>query len=428
MSDFIRDYLTFLNTKIPTENKVYQEFKVKFPTGDVEKWENNLSSIKKFAIYYNKLLNPEKEQDQEIRLQIEYINRLEVKVAYPFLMKVYDDYSSKVIQKDVFLNILELVQSFVWRRFIIGSQTGARNKIFMKLYDDVNKSDYLASIEKSLLRKKGNQKFPSNKEVINALKEKDVYGINTKNRIYFFERLENFENKELVQINNLTTEHIFPQNPDAKWKVDLNEEYSFIKENYLNTIANLTLSGNNGSLSNKPFIQKRDMNTDGKEQGYKYSRLWLNRYLSTVDKWGKAEIEERFTLIKERFLKVWKFPSVEINESVPDEVNIFYADDPTKKKLEYVIFLDQKLKMTKVSELYTEVMKTLFDLQPEPFFNTELLGKLNLTQDKNKLRRALALNETYFIESTFNNKKKFEQIKTVLTIFNIEDELIIKFK
>ncbi|MCK5720804.1 MAG: DUF262 domain-containing protein [Thiomargarita sp.] len=429
VSDFIRDYLTFLNKKIPNKGKVYQEFKANFPTRTVEKLEDYLSPIKKFAIHYNKLLNPEKEQDQEIRLQIEYINRLEVNVAYPFLMKVYDDYSSKVIQKDIFVNILELIQSFVWRRFIIGLPTNALNKIFMKLYDDVDKFDYLASIGKSLLRKKGSQKFPSNHEVINALREKDVYGIKPKNRIYFFERLENFENKELVQINNLTIEHIFPQNPDAKWKVDLGiDEYNIIKENYLNTIANLTLSGNNGILSNKSFIQKRDMNNDGKEQGYKYSRLWLNRYLSTIDKLGKAEIEERFILIKERFLKVWKFPLVEINESVPDEVNIFDVDDPTNKKLEYVIFLDEKLQMTKVSELYSKVMKTLFDLEPEPFFNTELLGKLNLTQDKNKLRQALALNETYFIESNFSNKIKFEQIKTTLTIFNFEDELIIKFK
>ena len=47
------------------------------------------------------------------------------------------------------------------------------------------------------------------------------------------------------------------------------------------------------------------MNLDSKEQGYKYSRLWLNRYLSEVNKWGKAEIEERLRIITERFLQVW---------------------------------------------------------------------------------------------------------------------------
>lgn len=35
-----------------------------------------------------------------------------------------------------------------------------------------------------------------------------------------------------------------------------NEEYNFIKETYLNTIGNLTLSGNNGKLGNKYFTEK----------------------------------------------------------------------------------------------------------------------------------------------------------------------------
>ncbi|MEI2824295.1 MAG: hypothetical protein V9F02_12840, partial [Chitinophagaceae bacterium] len=68
-----------------------------------------------------------------IRLQLEYINRLEINVAYPFLMKVYDDYFNSVIDKEIFLEVLDLVQSFTWRRFILGLPTNALNKIFMSL-------------------------------------------------------------------------------------------------------------------------------------------------------------------------------------------------------------------------------------------------------------------------------------------------------
>ncbi|MDR1198952.1 MAG: hypothetical protein LBK94_08105 [Prevotellaceae bacterium] len=48
---------------------------------------------------YNKLLNPENESDKDIRRQLGYINQLEINVAYPFLMKVYEDYDSNVIDK-----------------------------------------------------------------------------------------------------------------------------------------------------------------------------------------------------------------------------------------------------------------------------------------------------------------------------------------
>jgi len=433
VSEYIRDYLIFENKKIPNKGKVYLEFKQKYPASTIETLEDNLNPIKKFVKHYNKLINPPKEPDKDIRLQLAYINRLEINVVYPFLLKVYDDYSAGVITKKTFIDVLELIQSFTWRRFILALPTNALNKIFMRLYEDINTTSYLKSIQLALVKKKGNQRFPRDTEVVNALKEKDVYGIKPKNRVYFLERLENFENKEHVTIegnDDITIEHIFPQNPEPKWKIDLGEDqYNFIKENYLNTIANLTLSGNNGKLSNKTFITKRDMNVDGKEQGYKFSRLWLNRYLSQIDKWSREELEKRFVTIKERFLQVWKFPDIEIEDDQDfNEVNIFDAEEPKGKKLAYAIFFDQKIEITEVSKLYLEVIKTLFEIQPQSFFTSDLGEKLNLTKEPKQCRQAVPINETYYIESHMNSNEKFNRIKRVLTVFDSEDELIIKYK
>lgn len=430
VSDFIRDYLTLENKNIPNKGKVYLEFKVKYPTSTLEELETNLSGIKSLVKHYNKLINPKNENDKEIRLQLEYINRLEINVAYPFLIKVYDDYFNSVIDKEIFLAVLDLVQSFTWRRFILGLQTNALNKIFMSLYDKVERTNYLFSIQKSLLQRTGAQRFPKNAEVIDALKVKDVYNIKSKNRTYLLERLENFENREPVLIDgndDITIEHIFPQNPDPKWKIELgNDEFNFIKENYINTIGNLTLSGNNGKLGNKSFIDKRDL----KEAGYKDSRLWLNKYLTILDKWDKAEIERRFDLIAERVLRIWAIPNISIEERTDsNEENIFDAEDPTFKKLEYAIFFDNKIEVNQVAKLYIEVFKQLFDLQPETFFTTEIGTKIGLTKDpeQNKIRSPTKLNDSYFIEAGYSNKDKFDRIKQALTIFDFEDELTIKY-
>jgi hypothetical protein len=220
-------------------------------------------------------------------------------------MKVYEDYSNNIIDKKTFISVLTLVQSFTWRRFILGLPTNALNKIFMSLYDKVERENYLYTIQKSLLQRSGVQRFPRNAETIKALKEKDLYNVKPKNRTYLLERLENFENNEPVIIegnSDITIEHIFPQNPDSKWKIVLGtDEYNFIKDNYINTIGNLSLSGNNGKLGNKPFITKRDL----ENAGYKDSRLWLNKYLSSLDKWNKAEIEIRSDFLR-GFLKSGK--------------------------------------------------------------------------------------------------------------------------
>lgn len=249
----------------------------------------------------------------------------------------------------------------------------------MSLYDKVELTNYLYSIQRSLLQRSGIQRFPKSAEVIDALRVKDVYNIKSKNRIYLLERLENFQNTERVAIEgnpDITIEHIFPQNPDPKWRIGLgNDEYTFIKDNYLNTIGNLTLSGNNGKLGNKPFIDKR--NLEG--AGYKDSRLWMNKCLSSLDKWDKAEIEKRLDQISERFLKIWEYPNIEFETNGDNgELNIFEAEDPKHKKLEYAIFFDQKLEVNQVAKLYVEVFKQLFELQPETFFTSDLGERISL--------------------------------------------------
>jgi len=431
VSDFIRDYLTLIGKKIPTKSKVYLEFKKRFPTTTLQDLENNLTEIKTLVKHYNKLVNPKNETDRDIQRQLKYINKLEINVAYPFLLKIYDDFSREIIDREVFIKVLDLVQSFTWRRFIVGLPTNALNKIFMNLYDKVEKENYLYSIERSLMQKTGVQRFPRNSEVVEALQIKDVYNVNSKNRTYLLERLENFENNEPVIIENnpgITIEHVFPQNPDPKWKIELGaEEYDNIKENYLNTIGNLTLSGNNGKLGNKPFTIKRDL----EKAGYKASRLWLNKYLASLEKWDRVEIENRFDIISKRFLEIWKMPVIREDEIIKsEEVNIFEADSPKGKKLEYALFFDQKLKISQVAKLYREVIGQLFDLQPETFFTTELAERLTLTKEPTdgEPRAPMAINETYYIEGNIDNIGKFDRIKLALTTFGFEDELMIKYR
>lgn len=434
VSEFIRDYLTLKNKEIPNKGDVHTKFKEKYPTSTIDELEIVLSELKSLVKYYNKLTNPKNETDREIKIQLEYINRLEINVAFPFLMKVYEDYSNNIIDKNTFISILSLVQSFTFRRFILGLPTNALNKIFMNLYDKVELDNYLPSIQKSLLQKSGVQRFPRDTETINSLKEKDVYNIKPKNRTYLLERLENHQNNEPVIIegnSDITIEHIFPQNPDAKWKIELGtDEYNLIKENYLNTIGNLTLSGNNGKLGNKAFLEKKEMNVDGKEQGYIFSRLWLNRDLKEKSKWDKEEIENRANLISQRFAKIWEIPDIQVElETSSDEINIFDAEDPKFKKLEYAIFFNQKLEVTQVAKLYIEVFKQLFDLQPETFFTSDIGKRISLTKTpvEDDIRQAVQLNNTYYIEANIDNVGKFDRIKLALTIFGFEDELFIKY-
>jgi hypothetical protein len=124
-----------------------------------------------------------------------------------------------------------------------------------------------------------------------------------------------------------------------------------------------------------------------------------------------------------------EIPPVSLEEasSNNEEVNIFDAEDPTHKKLEYAIFFDQKLDVKIITELYSEVMKTLFELNPEAFFTDGIENKLTLTKHPEDCREAIALNDTYFIEQHMSSKAKFDKIKLILTAMDLNDELYIKY-
>jgi len=429
VSDFIRDYLTLRNKKIPNKNKVYTEFKSIHANKKDEAYHQELEKIKSLSIHYKKFINPYTVSDQFIRKELEYINRLEINVAYPFLLQVFEDAENGLLSKDDLVKILKLIQSFAWRRFIVGLPTSALNKIFMTLYSEVDTEDYFESIAKALLKKKGSGKFPSDEDLLTALRDKDLYNTQPKNRNYMFELLENFNNREYVNTSSedITIEHIFPRNPAEEWANELSaEDYFAFKEKYLNTIANLTLSGNNGALSNKPFIAKKEMNVDEKEQGYNYSRLWLNSYLKNIDRWSSNEYEERLSLIYNRFLKIWEKPHIEIVESEEsEEQNIFDAESPVFKKLDYFIFENTKVEEDTVAQMYFYVLRKLYER------NTQLLlaskSVIRIEKNPSDFRAGQELVNGWYIETNIDSITKFSILKKLLTAFELEEELIIKY-
>ncbi|MCA2007107.1 DUF262 domain-containing protein [Tritonibacter mobilis] len=431
VSDFIRDFLTLKQKDIPNKNAVYNKFKDRYPVPNSPELSAALEELCEFSQVYARLLNPDLETDPAIRRELRYIRSLEVNVAFPFLMPVYRDFTDGDITREVFSAVLRLVQSYVWRRFILGLPTNALNKIFMSLYDRVDPEEYLVSIERSLMQRTGSQRFPRDGEVIAMLRDKDIYSTKSRTRTYFFDRLENHNNRELVDITvpGITIEHIFPQNPEAGWRSAVTaEDYTLLSEKYLNTIGNLTLSGNNGRLGNKLFVAKRDMNEDGGEQGYRFSRLWLNRDLQSLDEWDVKQVEKRANLISKRFLEVWPAPAVEVvKDEGGEEVNIFEAEEPRFKRLEYAVFLGARLNVTQVSKLYVEVLEHLLQAQPEAFQGTKLGDRIQLTSEPGTLRQALQVGEGQFVEGNIDSTNKFERLKFALSELGIEEELSIKF-
>lgn len=437
VSDFIRDYLTIKIGDIPNKNKVYYTFKKNFNVDGNQDLDETLHEMQKYSDIYKKLIDPNSIQDVDIRKEIAYIKYIEINVSYPFLLQVYDDFILRRIDKPLLIRILQFVQAYACRRFVLDLPTNALNKIFMNLYKQIDKNNYEHSLYYYILTRNGKVRMPSDIEIKNYLCDKDLYNAKSKMKLYILERLENFENKETVQIignTNITIEHIFPQKPEEKWKHIISEsDYKNFSEKYIHTIGNLTLSGNNGILGNKTFLEKKHMNKNNGEQGYSFSRLWLNRYLSEINAWDIKNYKIRTELLINRFLQIWSIPNnIKITDLPITPVNICDLDlnIVTGKEIEYAIFFDNYLPGDKYKgiKLYNYIIKQLLEIYPENAFIQKFRNILKLTENPHELHRCQALNSTYFYDTNLSYYQMFSNLKKILEELDLGDELSIKIR
>lgn len=316
MDKFFRDYLTFSNGKIPNFSKVYEEFKYyhryKYK-GTVVQFCKELYTYAKYYtnMYYGK------SGDKELNAIFNDIRELQMEVAFPFLLKVYADYEENVIAKREFIEILKCCESYVFRRAISGIPTNSLNKTFMMMANKINPDKYLNSIKAYMIMLDSYKLFPDNEKFENDFVIKDVYNMRIRN--YALSKLENFNNKAPINIENYTIEHIMPQNKNLlpEWKEALGENWHEVQETYLYSIGNLTLTAYNPEMSDYPFVKKLEMTG-----GFKESALKINSYVVKQTTWNESTITTRANELCNMAKKIWKYPELtesELTEFLPED-------------------------------------------------------------------------------------------------------------
>lgn len=433
VTQFIRDYLTMKENKIPNINKIYVNFKRYIEQTEVN-IEECLKDMLKFSTYYKSLITNNLNNIKEVNQAIKHINKLEVTVSYPFLLSVINDFNSNIINKDELVEILKIVESYIMRRIICKAPTNALNKVFMNLSKEIKKipnykEHYVDIFKYVLINKKSSQRFPNDEEFKVKFLECDIYSWKSKNKVYLLEQLENYDNNEKVDIENLinektlSIEHIMPQTLTPSWKVLLGERYNEIYEKYIGTIGNLTLTGYNSSLSNKSFVEKRDM-----EKGFKDSRLKLNKYLASIDEWNEKNINIRAEQLFKVASNIWIYPSS--TYSIEDEnSNIFSLednDDFTNTKVERFSFNGENIKVTNWTELYEEVSLLLFETDSVPFirltkkhFNQDYINK-RFSNEESELRTPYKVSDKVYIEKNLSTESKLQTLRIMFDEYGIE--------
>ncbi|PAF31697.1 DUF262 and DUF1524 domain-containing protein [Paenibacillus sp. 7516] len=347
---FMRDYLTVKQGKIPNIQDVYAVFKDHVYQQSEHTVTEIVEDIYRFSKYFVKLAF-QTEKDKDINQVLNDINSLKVDVSYPFLLELYEDYEQLKLPKEDFIKILRMVESYVFRRSICGVPTNSLNKTFASISKEVDKDQYLESTIAAFVLQDSHRRFPKDEEFIQESVIKDVYNFRSRN--YLLRKLENFNRKEIVDIESYTIEHIMPQNPNlsSEWRQELGADWEEVQKKYLHILGNLTLTRYNSELSDKPFIEKRDM-----EGGFGDSPLRLNKGMGKLGTWNEVEINKRARSLAEQSVQVWGYPRVS------DEILSKYNKKATKGESATYTIADHPELQGEMLELFEELRKRICNL------------------------------------------------------------------
>lgn len=312
VSLFVRDYLSVKQQAIPPMNKIYVTFKEFVEELQIDT-ESLLKDLVEYAKSYEILLKGRTE-DKQLNACIYRLNRLETTITRPFFLEVFRLHKNGILTIADVRGIFLLTENYLFRRSICDLPTNALNKIFLMLHREIirydgSDADYVEKFKYALLSKPERGRFPHDDEFTTAFSTRQIYQMNSKNKIYLLERFENYgidEDKDIYRHfdeGTYSIEHIMPQHLTPAWVAELGEDYENIHETWLHRLANLTLTAYNSKYSNSSFAEKRDM-----QKGFQESGLRLNTWVAAQTKWTLDELENRSDMLMQKAVQIWAAP------------------------------------------------------------------------------------------------------------------------
>ncbi len=301
LTDFVRHYLMRMGQPI-RETDVYAALKEHIDQDRPVDPIRHLKELARFSEYYAFLRTPETAPSPRIRERLERLNRLQVTVAYPFLLSVFADHAAGKLNEPAVVAVLDTLENYVVRRFVCGVPTYGLNKIFPPLYQSAvgADGDFVRAVQKVLAA--NSQHYPRDDTFRKQLTESRLYGggeRREKTRL-LLERLElAFGHKETALQAPLTIEHVMPRNLTDEWRKHLGANAEDDHEVWLHTLGNLTLTSYNAELGDAMFGEKKKILGE--------SHIELNRYFQGCDRWTASDIERRAQVLADSALSVWPY-------------------------------------------------------------------------------------------------------------------------
>lgn len=325
---FLRAWLAFRTREVPSLRQGYETFKSYRAGNPDQPIDTLVADLHRFADYYGAIALG-REQNPELARVFVGLRALRVDAPVPFLLHAYAMWDEGKLSVEELIGTAKLMESWLFRRAVCEIPSNVLSRTFATMSAQVDDSRFLESLSAYLYLRSGKQRFPRDEEFHSAMASRNMYEF--KHLQYCLTRLENHGRKEPVAMAEYQVEHVMPQNENlnAEWREMLGEGWQEVQERCLHTLGNLTLTGYNPELSDRPFLAKRDM-----VGGFSDSPLRLNQGLGQASTWNEAAIGQRGDMLARKAASIWGGPKVS------EDVVEAYREQVSTAKARMLTFAD----------------------------------------------------------------------------------------
>ncbi|WQT57108.1 DUF262 domain-containing protein [Helicobacter pylori] len=370
LNDFIITYLRiyFEDRLKESEREVYYALKAHHRDNFSDDIQGLMSDMREYGRIYQIFLDRDhyflgrgdSQQLANLRLRIKDLVKIKFGVAKPFILRCARDFEEGKLDYENFYEILQILISYFVRRSVCGDSTPTLTRVLYSLYRQLENVSADA-LKRYLGKSVGQAAFPNDDKIKAAFLVRNAYAANQVCKFILLE-IEKLSNAEPPKEENLEVEHFYPKTPTQEWRDRVGDYFTF-EQDYLNNFGNLTLSGQNQKLGNKPYEAKIAL----MEQ---HSSLHLNDYfINNTHSWGIEEVKARSEYLADQFCQVGLFKDLP-KEYRTREISKTLDDDLTSHNLQSVKLPNHQRKTARnAKELASVVIDYLLENAREAFEN-----------------------------------------------------------
>jgi alkylated DNA nucleotide flippase Atl1 len=272
--------------------------------------EAEIAQLARRAVHLHAILQPSTVDDPDIAAGLRRLKDWGTEAVQPILMVLLDRRERGTAAPGETATAMLYLESYLVRRMLCGRTAAGINRALAQAANHIADQPDAAEALREFLSQPRRQ-WPDDDQLAAGIAGLNFYWIGkASQRTFVLRRLEDsYGHKELINWDDtkVQIEHVLPQSPTPEWlegleaDVEPGETATDLHERIVHRLGNLTVTGYNPDLSNKPFAAKRAL--------LDKSHFSMSREVAEQESWGLPQIEARGLTMAARAAGVWPGPT-----------------------------------------------------------------------------------------------------------------------